>query len=288
MVITKKHIEPEQIGLLAAKIKNKKELQEISDQFVREQLFNYFKCNPRLAKYLDQHKSSNYKQIIKEVRAKLRRVYGLFRESEDLKIRYELLSSLLEKKQLDFDIIKKILATHSSTRERLTFYDKLYQEIFKVTGKPRMIIDLGAGINPFSVPLMKLRHLEYYAYDLNEHEVSELNNFFEYLKKRNRSLRGKAQVLNILNFTKLPPAEVCFLFKMTDVLDQCRSHKTTENVVKIVPARFVVVSFPTKTMSGKKMNFPRRNWFELLCKRLGYSFNLIEFENEIFYVVKKK
>ncbi|HLC81207.1 MAG TPA: hypothetical protein VJH68_00975, partial [Candidatus Nanoarchaeia archaeon] len=57
--------------------------------------------------------------------------------------------------------------------------------------------------------------------------------------------------------------------------------------LKLIPASFVVVSFPIKTMSGKKMNFPRRRWIELMCKRLGYAFNLIESENELFYVLKK-
>ena len=74
---------------------------------------------------------------------------------------------------------------------------------------------------------------------------------------------------------------------MTDILDKGRGHRKTQEVIKAVRASFIVVSFPTVTMSGKKMNYPRRRWIELLCNRLGYAYDLIEFPTEIFYVVKK-
>jgi len=87
--------------------------------------------------------------------------------------------------------------------------------------------------------------------------------------------------------SKLPQADVCFLFKMTDVLEQGRGHKVTEQILQAVKAKFVVVSFPTLTMSGKRMNYPRRRWMELMCERLGWSYSLIEMPNELFYVVMK-
>ncbi|MBU1622843.1 MAG: hypothetical protein KJ597_04690, partial [Nanoarchaeota archaeon] len=232
-------------------------------------------------------KSKQYKEVVKKIRAKLRRIYGLFRESEDVVKRSSLVDLLLSKKTLNKKIITDILTTHSSTKERLPFYEDLYKKIFKITKQPKSILDLGAGINPFSIPLMKLKSLKYYASDLSQDEVEQLNTFFKYLKKKNKLFTGKAELLNILHFVKLPQADLAFLFKMTDVLDQGKNHKTTEQVIKKIPAKFVVVSFPTKTMSGKKMNFPRRKWIELMCKRLKYSYKVLTFSNEIFYVIKK-
>ena len=95
-------------------------------------------------------------------------------------------------------------------------------------------------------------------------------------------------MLDILKIKKLPQADIAFLFKMTDVLDRGKGHKKTEEVLKRIPAKFVVISFPTITMSGKKMNFPRRKWVELLCDRLDYTFRVLEFSNELFYVIKTK
>ncbi|MBI2151512.1 hypothetical protein HYU21_02175 [Candidatus Woesearchaeota archaeon] len=70
-------------------------------------------------------------------------------------------------------------------------------------------------------------------------------------------------------------------------MDKGHGHKNSELVIKSLSVKWIVVSFPTLTMSGKKMNFPRHKWIELMCQRLGYMFNLIEFENELFYVIKK-
>ena len=35
------------------------------------------------------------------------------------------------------------------------------------------------------------------------------------------------------------------------------------------------------------MNHPRRKWIELMSERLKYQISVLEFENEIFYVLKK-
>ena len=270
-------------------IKKKKELQHLNDQFVKEQVLAYFKKNPAQQEILNKKlnpKSKIYKEIVKTVRANLRRVYGLFRSEEGIELRKKIVEQLSNAPTSKIKkIVTEILQTHASTKERLHFYDKLYKKIFKITKKPNVIIDLGCGINPFSIPYMNYNNLSYYAYDLNESEIALINKFFKIIK-----VKGKAEVLNILKTNKLvtlPKAEVCFLFKITDVLDQGRGHKTSENVIKNIPAKFVVVSFPTFTMSGKKMNFPRRKWIELMSERLGYNYKVLEFSNEIFYIIKK-
>jgi len=93
--------------------------------------------------------------------------------------------------------------------------------------------------------------------------------------------------LDLLNIDKLPSVDVAFLFKMTDMIDQGKGHKKTEELLKAIPAKWIVASFPTKTMSGKRMNVPHRNWMEWLCRRLGWSYEIIEFTNELFYVIGK-
>lgn len=294
MLIGKKVLEEENVVKLISDIKKKKELQEISDDFVRDNLFRFFQQETKLFNRLVKGfspKSSSYKEVIKKVRAKLRRVYGLFRIEEQAKKRKKLVEYLLKAPQLKRkEIIKKILATHSSTKERLSSYPKLYKKIFRITGKPKAILDLGCGINPFSILFMGLKELVYYAHDISEEEVELLNRFFKLLNSENGYFIGKAEVLNLIRWARLKElekAEVCFLFKMTDVLDQGKGHKVSEAVIRNVPAKFVVVSFPTLTMSGKKMRYPRRGWIELMCRRLGYSFKLLEFGNELFYVLEK-
>ena len=261
-------------------IKKKKELSDLSEKFVREHVEKYLKQNPRAKKFLDGEfsvRSAKYKQIVKDIRAVLRRSYGLFRKDDG---ELEKLVSLLKTKRDKNEILKEILQLHSSTKERLPFYDKLYKRIFRITGKPRVILDLGCGLNPFSFKFMKFNG-HYHAYDISEKEIGMINKYFWIMK-----LKGRAFVADILK-EKFPKADVAFLFKMTDVLDKGKGHKKTEEILKSIPASYVVISFPTVTMSNKRMNFPRRKWVELLCERLGYSVTYFEMGNELFYVVGK-
>jgi hypothetical protein len=274
MIINNKKLEPIKVKQLITSIKEKRELRDLDDNFVKEELKRYFLRNNKTFLVIKETKerlntkSTAYKLIVKEVRAKLRRSYGLFRTEKDFL------------KEKDFD---KILNLHSSTKERLNFYHKLYDKIFKITGKPKTILDLGAGVNPLSYNYLKT-NLEYYAYDLSKEEVKIINRFF-----KEKKIKGNAKILDLLNINKikqLPKVDLAFLFKMTDVLDKGKGHKTSEDIIKAIPTKHVVVSFPTLTISGKPMNHPRRGWIEMMCKRLNYNFKVLTFENEIFYVIK--
>jgi len=281
-------LDKEKIALLVQDIKKKKELQSLSDKFTKEFLLKYLQQEPKIVKMLQENfnpKSKSYVSVIKTIRSKLRRIYGLFRDDpgERKKLVEGLLTTVPTKKSA---AIEQILSTHSSTQERLPLYGKLYAKVFAITGKPKAILDLGCGINPFSFPFMKLKECNYHAYDINEEEMYSLNQYFNLLHKENHSFTGKATVADISK-KNYPKADLCFLLKMTDVIDKGKGHKRTEELLTRIPAEYVVVSFATKTMSGKVMTAPRRSWMEWLCKRLGWEYTILEFENEIFYVVKK-
>jgi len=291
MQVGHQKIKEEIITQLVMDIRKKKELSSVDEDFIKNDLKKYFLKNPKKIIFLSEKfslKSKNYKQIIKEVRSNLRRVHGLFKEAGK---RDELFKELLKTKptQKQFlELHKKILETHYSSKERLEFYPRLYKKLFQITGTPNSILDLGSGINPFSVPFMDVKKLTYFAYDISFDEIDLLNNYFKFMSRFNIS--GKAKILNLAEWqkiSKLKKVDLCFLWKMTDVLDRGRGHKVSELVISNLPAKFIVVSFPTVTVGGKLMNQPRRRWMELMCQRLGFSYKIITEENEIFYVVSK-
>ncbi|MDP3639883.1 MAG: hypothetical protein Q8R53_01635 [Nanoarchaeota archaeon] len=295
MNIGGQHLDNELIAQLITDIRQKKELRSLSREFVQEQLLLFLEREPKMLHFLLQNPSSRaerYKQIVKELRKRLRRAYGLFRWDEELHKRQQLVEELVMKKPQNWKkLVGQVLATHASTQERLSFFEHLYRQIFAITGKPKRIIDLGCGLHPYAIPFMKLKTLEYFAYDLSEEELQTLEQFFAFLHTKNPQFQGHAAILDLFHWQKLKHlknADVCFLFKMTDVLDRGKGHKVTEAVLREVSARFVVVSFPTKTMSGKRMNYPKRKWMELLCNRLGYPFTVLQFPDEVFYVIEKK
>lgn len=272
------------LNQLIQDIKRKKEYYSLSEEFINKQLREVLKKNPSLVRKLQYltSRSTVYKTIIKLVRNDLRKLYGLFRSKQ------QRLQSLLEEfsnspnRPVNLKLLKLILQQHASTKERLTYYPELYSQLFALTGQPKIILDLGCGLNPFSLNYMNLPTVTYYAYDLHELEIAAINSFFEI-----KLLKGRAEVKDVLTLQSMPAADVAFLFKMTDMLDKGHGHKGTEEMLTRIPARYVIISFATLTISRQPMKAPQRRWMEWLCRRLSYSYQLVEIPNELFYVIKK-
>jgi hypothetical protein len=268
-----------EIKEVIAKIKEKKEFNAIEDRFVRTELIKYLKQNKKALHAIQEGRvrSEDYKNAVKAVRAILRRVYGVFLTKEGQK----------REEYLEKEDYEKILETHLSTKERLLIYPTIYQKIFAITGNPKVILDLGCGLNPVSYIFMKV-DAEYYACELSSADCDFLNTFFEKLK-----IKGKAVPLDLIEVSKnpellkFPKADVCFLFKVLDEVERKRGRKTSEALIKAINADWLVISFATRKVTGKPMKYPYRRWLEQMLTRLGYEFEIIKEANEIFYVVRK-
>jgi len=298
MEIYNKKIDDAILNELVLDIKKKKGLKGMKDPLIIKEIAKLFATNTKLLNYfssLDLYKnnlkqikkSRRYKEAIKQIRDKFRLYYEMF--LKDYEKRDEYL------KEIDsLDNIKahiKMLSTQKSTNERIPIYPILYNRIFEITGKPKSILDLGCGMNPFSYPFLRKaagNECTYYASDFSEEECKIIERYF----KKNK-IKGVVFPLdlreikdaNILDI--FPKTDVCFLFKVLDTIEK-GGHKLAEMIINAVNSDYVVASFSTRTLTGKKMNHPYRGWIERMCKRIGYSYDIIEFENEIFYIIKKK
>lgn len=266
---------------LVKDIKNKKELSSLEDSFVKGIVEQYIRLNPlKIKEGLTEKqvaKSKAYKDAIKGVRKVLRGVYGAFKEKNFDK-RWRLLGEV--KGLDDINGHSKILALHKSTKERLPFYEEIYSEIFKATGKPKVILDLGCGLNPFSLPFMKLKDVFYFASELTKEDSDFIQAYFDRIK-----IKGKAFPLDLTKIGLLPEADVCFLFKMLDTLETLKGN-VSRDIIEKVNAKFVVVSFPTMTLGAKAKISPKRLvWFERVISKFEYS--SFEVENEKFYIIRK-
>jgi len=226
-----------------------------------------------------RYRSKKYKNFLKEVRKFLHDVYGVYQVKDaDRK------DKILMKDSIEFH--KKILHCHTSSRERKEHYEEIYKKIFSICKKPKRIIDFGCGLNPFSIPFMKLNNFEYFACDFVRKDLELVQKYFCYKK-----IRGKTILVDVFDkkfsVKNLPKADVCFLFKMAEVLDYFeKNHEGMKRFLDGIRTNFVVVSFASKTVSGKKMNNPKRKWFEKMIKE--YRYDVFVVGNEIFYVIDKK
>lgn len=279
-------IPEEFVDELISKIKEKKEISGIDTQLVKDQIKKECAKDAKLLDLLVQGKKAPQKQVLKRVRAELHRVHGSF--NDDLKKRTKLLKKYKETK--NEDVLIELLKTHTSTAERLSIYENLYNNLFDLTMIPTSILDLGSGINPLSLVFSKLEEVEYIASDISSHDLEVVNTFFS-LHDR---YHGSTVSLNLFNakdkniFMNIPTVDICFLFKVLEVIEQSQSHKISEKIIVDVPATWVVVSFPVQTVSGKKMRHPHRGWIEQMLKRLKYSYELLSYSSEIFYIINKQ
>ena len=257
-------------------IKKSKKYKTLSEEIINDKIKEYALKNPNYKNYPE-------KIILKEIKTILHKIHGSFQINSSDRERY-----LLELKDnpQSKEIIVDILRTNSSTNERLEIYPQLYNKLFQITGKPKSILDLGCGLNPISASFMNLNETRYYAYDINDKDSLFLNEFFKIEK-----MQGISKTLNLQsleNIKNLEGADVCFMFKLLDVLEK-KGHRYSEEIIKVLieKCNFIIVSFATASLGGKRMKFAERGWIERMLERIGLKFEKMKFSNEIFYIISK-
>lgn len=256
---------------LVSSIKAKREFRDLDDAFITKIMSPFLK-----GKKEGELTTKEKEDITKKTRATLREVYSAFLAPKFFK-REKFLHEI--KGLNDIEGHKRILSLHLSTNERIPYYEEIYHNIFEVTGKPFSILDLGCGLNPFSLPFMKLDKITYYAVELAKPDVDFIQEYFYKF-----GIRGKAIQADLTNVDSLPSADICFMFKVIDTFEAIQWDVTAELLAKI-KAKWIVASFARKSLGGKKLINPeKRKWFERLIA--GRDYSVFEVENECFYIIK--
>ena len=273
------------IGLVIKDILAKKELNNLDEDFVLEKVNSFLEKHKEIKGKLEKteypkfRRSKEHEEIIKKIRAELREVYGVFIQ-DDYKKRFKFLEEL--KKNPALENHNKILALHKSSQERLPYYSVVYKKIFEITGNPRKIVDFACGLNPFSYAYLNCKP-EYLACDLAEKDLEFIQEYFKIMK-----IAGSVKKIDLIKddvseITK--DADVAFLFKTLDSLEAIK-WGNSEVLLSKIKSRFIVVSFSTKSLGGKKtIKKEKRTWFERLVKKFGYRSQVFEIPGELFYVL---
>ncbi|MEE9525514.1 MAG: hypothetical protein V3V78_02805 [Candidatus Woesearchaeota archaeon] len=264
---------------LIEKIKQKKELANVDNKLIEEHIQQQLKQNKKLLQFFSEIdslniKSKNVNNLIKIIRKELRLKYGVYQiDSKKIK---QLLNQL--KKQKTLAMHKKILSLHLSSKERLPIYKNFYEDIFKITGIPDSILDIASGLNPISYPYLKTSP-KYIAIELNKKDAEIINKYFKIMK-----INGRALAFDITKKPIKQKADIAFAFKIFDLIP----HKTVERIVKELKVKYIIATFPTKTISKKRMTYIKRGSLQRMLKRLKLTYKKLEYENELVYVIAKK
>lgn len=176
-----------------------------------------------------------------------------------------------------------VLREHASTRERIPILDEFYSRIFEFTGKPRSILDLACGLNPFSLPWMKLENdVRYDAFDLHQPRIDLIASFLSHTHQM-----GSGTHADILVQPPQQNADVAFFFKEAHRFDQ-RQPGVNRTFFQAVPAKYLLVSLPTASLTGRRSMLDQdHRLIDQAVSGLSWKVHEILFENEIVFCIEK-
>jgi hypothetical protein len=158
----------------------------------------------------------------------------------------------------------------------------VYKKIFEIRGTPKKIVDFACGLNPFSYPYLGCKP-EYVACDLAEKDLEFIQEYFRIM-----NINGYIKKVDLIKdevseITK--GVDLVFLFKTLDSLETVK-WGNSEVLLSKIKSKFIVVSFSTKSLGGKKtIKKEKRAWFEKMVRKFGYKTQSFEVPGELFYVL---
>lgn len=210
---------------------------------------------------------------IKETRAFLRKYFGVFLTNKVLK-------------EEDEGVLKR----HISSKYR--DYKEIYENV--LNGNEKSIIDLGAGVNGFSFSFIKKKSKEarYIGIEATGQLVKKMRNYFEKKKYNAQAfcldLFELNNVLEIINKEEHP--RTIFLFNVVDALESFEWNYSKKLLIAIkkemIGGDRIVISFPTKSISGKTKFKAKRDWLLDFLKENFSILDEFEFEGERFVILK--
>lgn len=276
---------------LISLIKDKAELKSLDDNYVSEKVLEYLRKNPKTKNKFENSKnveqfsrSKEFNIMKKEIRKVLRESYGVFSLDNNYN---ELLDEF--KKTKDPMLIREMLATHQSSKERLPYYNGIYKSLFKITGEPNSIFDIGCGFNPLSYSLLGYKP-KYYCSDISSQDMSFIKKFFEISKIDGETFTNDAvnNAEELIKLVKEKKPDIIFMFKLLDTLEAVKRHNTKKLLPELTPyCKFLIVSFATVSLGGgKAISDFKRTWFINYLEKNQWEYEPVKFPNEIFYVIR--
>jgi len=171
-----------------------------------------------------------------------------------------------------------ILRKHLSTRERIPYYEKIYERILDGMGKDVSVVDLGAGVNGFSYKYFEKAgfRVDYLAVEAIGQLVGLMNKHFRKNKINGKAVHSSLFELNKVKreIKKTKEPRVVFLFKTIDSLELMERNYSKKLISEISDlVERIVISFPTESMIKREKIWVKRTW---ILKFIEKHFKLMD------------
>jgi 16S rRNA (guanine(1405)-N(7))-methyltransferase len=228
---------------------------------------------------VDFTKKYKPKEIEKEVRNKLHQIWGTyFKSIPDY-------NKLLQKLTIGQITFAEICMIHISTSERNKFVSDFYSQIFEKIGRVKNVLDLGCGFNPLNISHMQIAEGgKYIGVDIDKNELEFLEKALAMSSVKFEGVFKSALEIEMQNY------DVIFILKLLQNLEQQKKNSGVELILKSLDhAKYMVVSFPTKSVSGKSKGMENSYsvWFENIVSQNNIKIEKLLFVNEIVYICQK-
>ncbi len=226
------------------------------------------------------------KEIDKAARKKLHQIYGAYFDQRSASAFERAIQGKPESPEEIKAFCRELMDLHSSSQERLDDLSAFYEKIFEITGLPQRMIDLACGLNPLSYPwIYDHGAIPYMGYDIDQKTTQLMNDLLV-------SFGFPAQVsFNdvFLNIPEHQESDVIMLLKALPCLEQQEKGVSLKLLTEI-KCRFLVVSFPSKSLGGKSkgMEANYEAFLNSVVDDSSHAIHKITFEREIVYVLGRK
>lgn len=247
-------------------------------------------------------KRRGLKEAIKATKSKLHQVAGAYLDEPrygawlaELRAAYEEVDGGLEAaRERRRGALRRVMARHASTRERLPILDQFYTQTLAGIGPIHSVLDLACGLNPLALGWLPLAaDAEYIACDIYGDLMAFLGGYFALEATHGRpGLRGRAETRDVIAAPPAGHAEVALLLKAIPCLEQS-DKDAGERLLRAVRAEHLLVSFPAHSLGGRSKgmlaNYEAR--FHELMARTGIgaraTITRFQFATELAFLISR-
>jgi len=149
--------------------------------------------------------------------------------------------------------LRRVMARHASTRERLPILDQVYAETLAGIGPIRSVLDIACGLNPLALSWLPLAEdAEYVACDIYGDMMAFLGGYFALEAAHGRpGLRGLAETRDVIAAPPERHADLALILKAIPCLEQI-DKSAGERLLRATRADHLLVSFPAHSLGGRQ------------------------------------
>lgn len=204
-------------------------------------------------------KRRNLKEAVKATRSKLHQVAGAYIEEPryaawlaELRGVWEEADAAPDGEQLRRAALRRIMARHASTRERLPILDQFYAQTLATVGPVRSVLDIACGLNPLTLAWAPLAdEVTFYACDIYADMMAFLDGYFALETSHTRpGLRGRAETRDVIASPPTQRADLALILKAIPCLEQV-DRSAGERLLRAINADHLLISFPVHSLGGR-------------------------------------